>query len=223
MQLATPNEQSIAEYLTKKTDADNKLASRAARLSQGNIATAFIYASDERALSRRDELVAGLLRMHDAADAIMLAAMLIDDAKAQAEDEVQRNVEDQQKEFRRINGLGDEDRIPPKLRANYNAIGKKDDVKRKVTRVSRDVLCRSLDAIDSVYRDVLVVINDAQKSSPIINQEYKSRIVQLAQSMTASRALDCVDSIATARRRLSRNGNATLVFEALFCSLLQSQ
>jgi len=223
VQLATPNEQSIAEYLTKKTDADNKLASRAARLSQGNIATAFIYASDERALSRRDELVAGLLRMHDAADAIMLAAMLIDDAKAQAEDEVQRNVEDQQKEFRRINGLGDEDRIPPKLRANYNAIGKKDDVKRKVTRVSRDVLCRSLDAIDSVYRDVLVVINDAQKSSPIINQEYKSRIVQLAQSMTASRALDCVDSIATARRRLSRNGNTTLVFEALFCSLLQSQ
>lgn len=85
------------------------------------------------------------------------------------------------------------------------------------------MLCRSLDAIDSVYRDVLVVINDAQKSSPIINQEYKSRIVQLAQSMTASRALDCVDSIATARRRLSRNGNATLVFEALFCSLLQSQ
>lgn len=63
--------------------------------------------------------------MHDAADAIMLAAMLIDDAKAQAEDEVQRNVEDQQKEFRRINGLGDEDRIPPKLRANYNAIGKR--------------------------------------------------------------------------------------------------
>ena len=223
VQLATPNEQSIAEYLTKKTDADNKLASRAARLSQGNIATAFIYASDERALSRRDELVAGLLRMHDAADeldGVDLGGRRIIKKK---KDEVQRNVEAQQKEFRRINGLGDEDRIPPKLRASYNAIGKKDDVKRKVTRVSRDVLCRSLDAIDSVYRDVLVVINDAQKSSPIINQEYKSRIVQLAQSMTASRALDCVDSIATARRRLSRNGNATLVFEALFCSLLQSQ
>nr|WP_308582077.1 DNA polymerase III subunit delta' [uncultured Gardnerella sp.] len=220
VQLAMPDEQSVAEYLIKKTDADNKLASRAARLSQGNIETALIYASDERALSRRDELVAGLLRMHDAADAIMLASMLIEDAKAQAEDEVQRNVEAQQKEFLRINGFKKGDRISPKLRTAYNAIGKKDEVKRKVTRVSRDVLGRSLDAVNSVYRDVLVILNNAQGSSPIINQEYKSGIVGLAKRLTAKQALDFVDNIATARKRLARNGNATLVFEALFCSLL---
>ena len=220
VQLATPDEQSIAEYIVSKTGADRKLANRAARLCQGNVETALLYATDERALSRRDELVAGLLRMHDAGDAVMLAAMLIDDAKAQAEDEVQRNVEAQQNEFRRINGLADSDRVPPKLRTAYNAIGKKDEVKRKVTRVSRDVLGRSLDAISSVYRDVLVILNNAQDSSPIINQEYKSGIVELSKKLTVKQALGFVDNIATARKRLARNGNATLVFEALFCSLL---
>jgi hypothetical protein len=150
----------------------------------------------------------------------MLAAMLIEDAKAQAEDEVQRNVEAQQKEFLRINGLKEGDRIAPKLRTAYNAIGKKDEVKRKVTRVSRDVLGRSLDAISSVYRDVLVILNNAQDSSPIINQEYKSGIVELSKKLTVKQALGFVDNIATARKRLARNGNATLVFEALFCSLL---
>lgn len=220
VQLATPDEQSISQYIVAKTGAENNLANRAARLCQGNVETALLYASDERALSRRDELVAGLLRMHDAADAIMLASMLIEDAKAQAEDEVQRSVEAQQNEFRRINGLADSDRVPPKLRTAYNAIGKKEEVKRKVTRVSRDVLNRSLDAINSVYRDALVVLNNAQNSSPIINQDFKSDILALAKNLTVSSALNCVDNIATARRRLARNGNATLVFEALFCSLL---
>lgn len=220
VQLAMPDEQSVVEYLMKKTSADSKLAHRAARLSQGNIATALLYASDEHAVSRRDELIAGLLRLHDASDAILLTSMLIEDAKSQAENEIQRNVDAQQKEFRRINGLRDEDRVPPKLRAAYNAIGKKDEVKRKITRVSRDVLMRSLDAIASVYRDVLVVIHGAQDSSPLINQEYQANIVALSQRLTATQVLNDVDSIAAARRRLAGNGNTTLVFEALFCSLL---
>lgn len=220
VQLAMPDEQSVVEYLMKKTSADSKLAHRAARLSQGNITTALLYASDEHAVSRRDELIAGLLRLHDASDAILLTSMLIEDAKSQAENEIQRNVDAQQKEFRRINGLRDEDRVPPKLRAAYNAIGKKDEVKRKITRVSRDVLMRSLDAIASVYRDVLVVIHGAQNSSPLINQEYQANIVALSQRLTATQVLNDVDSIAAARRRLAGNGNTTLVFEALFCSLL---
>lgn len=220
VQLAMPDEQSVVEYLMKKTSADSKLAHRAARLSQGNITTALLYASDEHAVSRRDELIAGLLRLHDASDAILLTSMLIEDAKSQAENEIQRNVDAQQKEFRGINGLRDEDRVPPKLRAAYNAIGKKDEVKRKITRVSRDVLMRSLDAIASVYRDVLVVIHGAQDSSPLINQEYQANIVALSQRFTATQVLNDVDSIAAARRRLAGNGNTTLVFEALFCSLL---
>ena len=43
-------------------------------------------------------------------------------------------------DFRRINGLGEQDRIPPKLRGAYNAITKKDEIKRQATRRSATCL-----------------------------------------------------------------------------------
>lgn len=220
VQLTTPDEKSVAKYIADKTGADKSLSNSVARIAQGNLQLAELYASDERALSRRNELVYGLLHMRASTDAVILAGNLIDDAKAQAETEVQRGVEAEQDEFRRINGLTKDDRMPSKLRAAYNAIGKKDEVKRKVTRTSRDVLNRALNAVESVYRDILMVLNNAQESSPIINQDFYSDINKLAKDFTIKRALLCVDEISKARRRLVGNGNPTLVFEALFCALL---
>ncbi len=220
VQLTTPDEKSVSKYIADKTGADKSLSNSVARIAQGNLQLAELYASDERALSRRNELVYGLLHMRAATDAVILAGNLIDDAKAQAETEVQRGVEAEQDEFRRINGLTKDDRMPSKLRAAYNAIGKKDEVKRKVTRTSRDVLNRALNAVESVYRDILMVLNNAQESSPIINQDFYADINNLAKDFTIKRALLCVDEISKARRRLVGNGNPTLVFEALFCALL---
>lgn len=220
VQLTTADEKSVSKYIADKTGADKSLSNSVARIAQGNLQLAELYASDERALSRRNELVYGLLHMRAATDAVILAGNLIDDAKAQAETEVQRGVEAEQDEFRRINGLTKDDRMPSKLRAAYNAIGKKDEVKRKVTRTSRDVLNRALNAVESVYRDILMVLNNAQESSPIINQDFYADINNLAKDFTIKRALLCVDEISKARRRLVGNGNPTLVFEALFCALL---
>lgn len=220
VQLTTPDEKSVSKYIADKTGADKSLSNSVARIAQGNLQLAELYASDERALSRRNELVYGLLHMRAATDAVILAGNLIDDAKEQAETEVQRGVEAEQDEFRRINGLTKDDRMPSKLRAAYNAIGKKDEVKRKVTRTSRDVLNRALNAVESVYRDILMVLNNAQESSPIINQDFYADINNLAKDFTIKRALLCVDEISKARRRLVGNGNPTLVFEALFCALL---
>lgn len=220
VQLTTADEKSVSKYIADKTGADKRLSNSVARIAQGNLQLAELYASDERALSRRNELVYGLLHMRAATDAVILAGNLIEDAKAQAETEVQRGVEAEQDEFRRINGLTKDDRMPSKLRAAYNAIGKKDEVKRKVTRTSRDVLNRALNAVESVYRDILMVLNNAQESSPIINQDFYADINNLAKDFTIKRALLCVDEISKARRRLVGNGNPTLVFEALFCALL---
>lgn len=75
----------------------------------------------------------------------------------------------QEAEFRRINGLAPSDRIPPKLRGAFNQIAKKDDVKRLVTRRTRDVLDRALNSIASIYRDVAVLQNNAEDSVGLIN------------------------------------------------------
>ncbi len=80
------------------------MAQRAARLAEGHIGIAKLYATDERVMSDRDELVVGVLNLARASDAVLLAGNLIDNAKAQAEADANRITAGQEAEFRRING-----------------------------------------------------------------------------------------------------------------------
>ena len=227
--LAVPSAEAIAEHLMrdvlptvkKETERfDREIADRAARLGEGNIEAAVLYAKDERVRADRDELVAGVLRLSRASDAILLAGDLNDSAKTQAEAQVERDVERQEAEFRRINGLGADDRIPTSLRGVYNQIGKKDEVKRRATRLTRDVIGRGLDTVASVYRDVAVLQNDAEPSVGLVNVEHRAAIGELAARLDRTATVRRLDDIAVARRRLAGNGNQLLVLEALFCSLL---
>ena len=181
--LAVPSTQAVAGFLTSTTNVEPKVAQRAARLAEGHIGIAKLYATDERVMSDRDELVVGVLNLARASDAVLLAGNLIDNAKAQAEADANR-----------------------KLRGAFNQIAKKDDVKRLVTRRTRDVLDRALNSIASIYRDVAVLQNNAEDSVGLINLENRSSITEL--------------SVRLNRKRLAGNGNPLLVFESLFCALI---
>ena len=209
--LAVPSTQAVAGFLTSTTNVEPKVAQRAARLAEGHIGIAKLYATDERVMSDRDELVVGVLNLARASDAVLLAGNLIDNAKAQAEAEVK---------VRRINGLAPSDRIPPKLRGAFNQIAKKDDVKRLVTRRTRDVLDRALNSIASIYRDVAVLQNNAEDSVGLINLENRSSITELSVRLNRAGAVTRLDEVAHARKRLAGNGNPLLVFESLFCALI---
>ena len=218
--LAVPQPDAVAQWLERSNGIETSVAEQAARLAEGHIGIAKLYATDERVRSERDELVAGVLNLQRASDAVLLADRLNADAKSQAEHDVERVAAREQADFRRINGLGESDRIPPKLRGAYNAIAKKDEIKRKATRRSRDVLDRALNSIASVYRDVAVLQNDAEESVGIINREHRAAIAELATGMSRQGAVARLDHVAVARKRLNGNGNPLLVFEALFCALL---
>ena len=218
--LAVPQPDAVAQWLERSNGIEASVAEQAARLAEGNIGIAKLYATDERVRSERDELVAGVLNLQRASDAVLLADRLNADAKSQAEHDVERVAAREQADFRRINGLGESDRIPPKLRGAYNAIAKKDEIKRKATRRSRDVLDRALNSIASVYRDVAVLQNNAEESVGIINREHRAAIAELAAGMSRQGAVARLDHVAVARKRLNGNGNPLLVFEALFCALL---
>ena len=174
----------------------------------------------ERVMTDRDELIVGVLGLHRASDAVLLAGNLIDNAKAQAEAEVNVKASEAEADFRRINGLGPKDRIPPKLRGAYNAIAKKDELKRRATRLTRDVLDRALNSVASIYRDVAVLQNNAEDAVGLINLENRSAITELSVRLDRTGAVRRLEDIATARRRLNGNGNPVLVFEALFCALI---
>lgn len=218
--LAVPQPAAVAQWLEQSNGIDADIAEQAARLAEGHIGVAKLYATDERVRSERDELVAGVLNLRRASDAVLLADRLNADAKSQAEHDVERAAEREQADFRRINGLGESDRIPPKLRGAYNAIAKKEEIKRKATRRSRDVLDRALNTIASVYRDVAVLQNNAEESVGLINREHRAAITELAAGMPRAAAVARLDHVAVARKRLNGNGNPLLVFEALFCALL---
>lgn len=218
--LAVPSTQAVAGFLTSTTNVEPKVAQRAARLAEGHIGIAKLYATDERVMSDRDELVVGVLNLARASDAVLLAGNLIDNAKAQAEADANRITAGQEAEFRRINGLAPNDRIPPKLRGAFNQIAKKDDVKRLVTRRTRDVLDRALNSIASIYRDVAVLQNNAEDSVGLINLENRSSITELSVRLNRSGAVTRLDEVAHARKRLAGNGNPLLVFESLFCALI---
>lgn len=218
--LAVPSTQAVAGFLTSTTNVEPKVAQRAARLAEGHIGIAKLYATDERVMSDRDELVVGVLNLARASDAVLLAGNLIDNAKAQAEADANRITAGQEAEFRRINGLAPSDRIPPKLRGAFNQIAKKDDVKRLVTRRTRDVLDRALNSIASIYRDVAVLQNNAEDSVGLINLENRSSITELSVRLNRAGAVTRLDEVAHARKRLADNGNPLLVFESLFCALI---
>lgn len=231
--LAVPSVHAITEFLihdrqehtrhpdeVKAQPVDPKVAARAARLSEGHIGIARMYATDPQVMSDRDELIVGVLGLARASDAVLLAGSLIGSAQAQAETDAQRQTQLEEAEFRRVNGLDPNDRIPPKLRGAFNAIGKKDVIKRRATRRSRDVLDRALSSIASLYRDVAVLQNDAENAAGVINLENRSAIAELSVRMDRAGAVCRLESIELARKRLAGNGNPTLVFEALFCSLI---
>ena len=218
--LAVPSTQAVAGFLTSTTNVEPKVAQRAARLAEGHIGISKLYATDERVMSDRDELVVGVLNLARASDAVLLAGNLIDNAKAQAEADANRITAGQEAEFRRINGLAPSDRIPPKLRGAFNQIAKKDDVKRLVTRRTRDVLDRALNSIASIYRDVAVLQNNAEDSVGLINLENRSSITELSVRLNRAGAVTRLDEVAHARKRLAGNGNPLLVFESLFCALI---
>lgn len=218
--LAVPQPAAVAKWLEQSNGVDPNIAKQAARLAEGHIGIAKLYATNERVRTERDELVAGVLNLHRASDAVLLADRLNADAKSQAEDDVEREAARAQADFRRINGLGESDRIPPKLRGAYNAIAKKDEIKRKATRRSRDVLDRALTSVASIYRDIAVLQNGAEDSVGLINLENRAAITELAARMPRSGAVERLDQVALARKRLNGNGNPLLVFESLFCALL---
>ncbi len=161
-----------------------------------------------------DELIVGVLGLHRASDAGAIGRQPHPQREGAGRSGSQRQSVRAEAHSRRINGPI-EDRIPPKLRGAYNAIAKKDELKRRATRLTRDVLDRALNSVASIYRDVAVLQNNAEDAVGLINLENRSAITELSVRLDRTGAVRRLEDIATARRRLNGNGNPVLVFVAL--------
>lgn len=198
----------------------HEVAVRIARLCEGDLNVARLYAQYPSVLKDRDRLVANIVTMRRASQAVIFAGQLYGGAQSQAQDRAERAADERQQEFRSLNGLSADEPMPSELRRAYVALGKKDDIKRQATRLTRDVLERAFTTISSIYRDVAVFQNDAEESVGLINLESRDEIAELSTALTREQTVARLDAVAEARRRIAGNGNALLDVEALFCALL---
>lgn len=220
VQLGIPTASQISQYLQGDLQVEQGLSDQIARLAQGNITLAQDLAHNPSRLHARVQLVQRTLAMRKASDAVLLAGRIISQAQSQAQTDAESQVEGQAQEFLRANGLSDSNKIPPKIRSAYQAIKKKDVVKRLATRRSRDELNQTLETLASVYRDVLVLAQGADRRTDIVNEECLEELTQCARRIGVTGAITRIEAVETARARLDGNGNPTLVFEALLCTLL---
>lgn len=220
--LAVPQPHAVAKFLVESTGVEQKKALQYARLAQGHIGIARLYATQPEAVHMRNDIVDQIVSMTKTSQAVLLADKLYKSAQEQAQASVEAQVERQQKEFREFNGLGAHDPIPAPIRSAYNAIGKKEDVNRRITRLTRDVVDRGLTTIASVYRDVSVIHADAEQISGLVNKEFSEQLSDYALRVDAVQALEAVHRVEVARRRIASNTPVVLALEALLTSLIFS-
>ncbi|MCI1902213.1 MAG: DNA polymerase III subunit delta' [Bifidobacteriaceae bacterium] len=226
--LAVPSNEAVTDFLLEKYGQDasidppvtQQIAAQAARVAEGHIGLAAMYATHRSMLTARTTVIEGVLGMKRTSDAVVLADRIFAGAAQQAEEEVDERIERERIQFRTDRGFAPEDKIPPALRREYNSIGKAADRKRAITRLSRDVLDRTLTDISSVYRDVCVLQNHAEGGAGLVNLENRTEITDLSVALTRAGAIQRVESISVARKRLNGNGAPLLVFEALLASLV---
>lgn len=226
--LAVPSNEAVTEFVMQRYGHDTsidppvtqQIAAQAARIAEGHIGLASMYATHRAMLTERTSVIEGVLGLRRTSDAVVLADRISAGAAKQAETEVDERIEHERVAFRTDRGFGADDKIPPVLRREYNSIGKAVDRKRAITRLSRDVLDRTLTDISSIYRDVCVLQNHAEEGAGIVNLENRTAITDLSVHLTKQEAIDRVEAISRARARLNGNGAPLLVFEALLASLV---
>lgn len=218
--LAVPTNEAVADFLQRTLDIDQHQARQVSRLAQGHIGLAKLYASHPSIVEDRDRLVVGLLGMKKSSDAVILAAEMVEQAKAQATESAEAQLKSGEAEFRRLNGLEDDEKVPRQLLSSYRQVTNKDELRRLIRRSSQDVIDRDLNTIASVYRDVSVIQNGAEDQVGVVNLENRSAITELSVALSKQEAVNRIEQIGVARRRLAGNGAQLLDLEALLCSLL---
>lgn len=214
--LRIPPVGAVAELLVERDGLNETQAAFAARVSQNHIGVARRLASSPEARSRREKVVSLPLRVRSASQAVLAAAELVAAAQAEAEADAETRLAAEQAGLRRSLGLEAEEKIPPKLRAQFKRL--EEESARRAKRSVTDSLDRTLIDLTAVYRDVLSVKLDA--GVELINEHLRSDLEQLASALSPEQALGCLEALNTSRTRITQNVPPQLAMEALMMALI---
>ena len=211
--LRTPSVAAVAALLEEEKFS-SAMANFAARASQGHIGRARHLAKSEDARTRRQAILKISLLITDVASAFKAAQVLVEAAKAEAEEEAEKRDNAELASLKEAWG-----QQGSKLTQGGAKVVKdlEKEQKSRTTRMVRDYLDRALLDIATLYRDILLI--QANSLDSIINTDLISEITKISNSTTPESTLAKLEAIMSARTNLSHNAAPLLTIEALMVSL----
>lgn len=216
--LTVPDTDVVAEPPRRRDGIEDQLALQAARAAQGHIGLALRYATQEGALSARVESARTLLALRSAGGAVLAAQALVERATAEAKEHADQVALEEKERFLRSAGI-DDGKVPPSLRSQMRQL--EEDVKRRQTRLVRDVLDRYLLDVHPVLRDVLS--RQLATGSELVNVDVTGEVEQAAAHARAASTLALLEAVQEARQRIAGNVPPLLAVEALLSRIAVSQ
>ena len=211
--LRTPSIAAVAALLEEEKFS-SAMANFAARASQGHIGRARHLAKSEEARNRRQAILKISLLITDVASAFKAAQVLVEAAKAEAEEEAEKRDDAELASLKEAWG-----QQGSKLTQGGAKVVKdlEKEQKSRTTRMVRDYLDRALLDIATLYRDILLI--QANSLDSIINTDLIAEITKISNSTTPEATLAKLEAIMSARINLSHNAAPLLTIEALMVSL----
>ena len=209
IQLHTPSNSDVAEFLISKHQIAPKMADFAARVSQGHIGRARHLATNEEVRNRRSAILSIPSQLNSVASAYAAAAKLVELANAESDAISEALDEKEYEELATALGKGGGKALKELEK----------EQKSRATRITRDTLDGALLDLATYYRDVMMI--QAGNTDSLINAELADQIIKTAENTQSQKTLAKMDAIMGARDNLQRNGAPLLVMEALMCELIK--
>ena len=214
--LSTPTPEQVAAHLVRVDGVSEALASYAARASQGHIGRARALARDEATRNRRREVVALPTRLTTLGACMTAATNLAEVTKEEA-DAITGDLDAAEKaDLDASYGVVERGRRP---REYGPALANLDRAqKTRAKRRHLDVVDRGLMDLVSVYRDAVALAVGA--AGPLVNEEIRGDVVQVAQASTPELNLRRIAWIFEAREQmLEFNVPVALALESMMVAL----
>ncbi|MDO5494963.1 MAG: DNA polymerase III subunit delta' [bacterium] len=213
--LRIPDPQAVADLLVERNGVDPEVAIAAARAAQSHVGIARRLATNEEARRRRHRLLTLPSRIRGVGDAILEAAIVVEEATADAKAVGTERDQEERAELLRTLGVAEGAAIPPALRAQVRQL--EENQKKRSTRVQRDALDRAMTDLLSFYRDVVAVQVGAEV--PLVNSDLTEEVRAVAKDSTPEQTMRRMDAIGEARERLEGNVAPLLAVEAMLVAL----
>jgi len=217
--LATPTTPEVAGFLVDR-GVDERLATYAARASQGHIGRARALAFDEAVRTRRQEVVGMPARLTSLGRCMDAATRLATTAKDEA-DAITAELDAREKsDLDAAYGVVERGRRPREYGPALAALEKGQRTRAK--RRHLDVVDRGLTDLVSVYRDAIALATGAP--GELVNEEIRDQVEEIASTTTPELNLRRIGWIFAAREQmLEFNVPVALALESMMVALKAPQ